>query len=262
MGLFSSNKICAVCGKPCGIIKFALKDKLFCCADCFKAADFTSSTRIFEMTPDEVKKVISERDKQKEKISGFHTTKSVGNWLKIDESKREWFIPSNNLRKSEEPHIHSYDDVLDFELLEDGGSIVKGGVGRAIVGGILFGGAGAIVGGVTGKKKAKATCTSLKVKITLNDISSPAEYINLITSETKKSDKYYINCQKQAQEIISIFQVMCESNKLHEQNKYQNDLTISNTNWDEEILKLKSLLDAGAISKGEFEAMKKKLLGL
>jgi hypothetical protein len=36
------------------------------------------------------------------------------------------------------PKIYNYSDIVDFELLEDGESITKGGLGRAITGGLLF----------------------------------------------------------------------------------------------------------------------------
>lgn len=55
------------------------------------------------------------------------------------------------------PKIYKYSDIVDYELLEDGESITKGGLGRAVVGGALFGGVGAVVGGVTGHKK-KYSC--------------------------------------------------------------------------------------------------------
>ncbi len=49
--------------------------------------------------------------------------------------------------------IFEFSNLLNFELLEDGETITKGGLGRAVAGGLLFGGVGAIVGGVTGGKK-------------------------------------------------------------------------------------------------------------
>ncbi|EPZ54444.1 hypothetical protein H477_3583 [[Clostridium] sordellii ATCC 9714] len=49
--------------------------------------------------------------------------------------------------------MYNYKDIIEFELLEDGESITKGGLGRAVAGGVLLGGVGAIVGGVTGIEK-------------------------------------------------------------------------------------------------------------
>ena len=46
-----------------------------------------------------------------------------------------------------------YSDIVGVELLENEVVVKKGGVGRAIVGGLLFGGVGAIVGATNVKKQ-------------------------------------------------------------------------------------------------------------
>lgn len=261
MGFFSLKATCAICGNDCGLNRFQIKDKLWCCPNCFKAAGLTATSPIGAMSAADIKNIISQRKVDGDKLSTFQITKEVGGWLKIDENKHEWYIPDGFAGRAKNPRIHSYDDVLDFELLEDGGSIAKGGLGRAVAGGLLFGGVGAIVGGSTGKKKSKSTCTSLKIKITLNDMATPTEYINMITAETKKSGILYQTCEKQAQEILSIFQVMCENNKSQNINNIQDPSSQSNSTADE-ILKFKQLLDNGVITDEEFEAKKKQLLGI
>ena len=67
-------------------------------------------------------------------------------------------------------------------------SIAKGGIGRAAVGGILFGGAGAIVGAST--RKQKEVCDSLQVKVTVKGYKDPAFFIKLISTGTKKALRY------------------------------------------------------------------------
>ncbi len=258
MGLFSSKATCAVCGEICGSKKFPIKDKLWVCQKCYKAAGFTVLVPTKTMTAETIKETIKSREVNAKKLETFQVTKEVAGWLKVDENAREWFIPDGFGGKVKNPRIHSYDDVVDFELLEDGGSIVKGGLGRAVAGGILFGGVGALVGGATGKRTGKPTCTSLKIKITLNDMASPTEYIYLITSETKKNSIIYRTYANQAQEILSLFQVMCDSNK-------KAPVTPSverEQSAADEIVKFKQLLDSGIITEEEFEAKKKQLLGL
>lgn len=43
--------------------------------------------------------------------------------------------------------IYSHSDVIEYELLENGETVTKGGIGRALAEGVLFGGVGAVVGG-------------------------------------------------------------------------------------------------------------------
>ena len=149
-------------------------------------------------------------------------------------------------------------DIIDFEIIEDESTVSKGGVGRAIIGGTLFGEIGAIVGGKIGHKY-KQTCTNLKIKITLNSINNPVEYITFINTETKKDSILYKNSINIAQEIISILQVICENNKNINMSQQLNSPSVSNI---DEIKKYKDLLDCGAITEDEFQIKKKELLNL
>ncbi len=261
MGFFSMKVVCSVCENECGLNRFQIKDKGWVCPKCFKEAGLSATSPVRTMSAEDIKNIIAKKKVDADKLMSFNITKEIGAYLKVDENRKEWYIPDGFLGKTKNPRIHSYDDVLDFELLEDGGSIAKGGLGRAVAGGLLFGGVGAVVGGVTGKKKSKQTCTSLKIKITLNDMTTPTEYINLITTETKKSSFIYQTCEKQAQEILSLFQVMCEQNK-NAQEELQSNSVIQEISSADEIKKYKTLLDDGIITQEEFDAKKKQLLGL
>lgn len=190
-----------------------------------------------------------------ENLQKFTSTKKVAGILYIDESKKLWAIPQgifNNKIKE----VHEYSDILSYEIVEDGNSISKGGVGRAIVGGLLFGGVGAIVGGVTGHK-SKATCTKLEVIIKLNSMSKPLEKITLISTETRKDNLLYSAAIKRAQEIAAILEIMCNGN-----NKIDVQPSVQQISGADEILKYKSLLDQGIITEEEFEAKKKQILNL
>lgn len=259
MGLFSPKVVCSVCGKECGLNRYQIENKEWCCSECFSKAGFKAMTSITIMNAETIRATIQKREQDKTSLQSFRITREVARWLKIDENRKEWYIPDGFAGKAKNPRIHRFDEILGYELLEDGDSITKGGLGRAVAGGLLFGGVGAVVGGVTGKKKTKNTCTSLRVKITLNDITMSTEYINLIASETKKNGILYKTCEAQAQEIVSILQVICESCKAPQGIEYKVEPTLSAA---DEIMKFKQLLDAGVITQEEFEAQKKQLLGL
>lgn len=189
----------------------------------------------------------------------FNITKKIGNYFYIDENHKKWTIPQGLLKnKIIQSKIYNYTDILDFELIEDGNSVSKGGIGRAIVGGALFGGIGAIVGATTGHKQ-KQTCSILQIKIILNSMNSPIEYITLINTEIKKSSNTYKLSFNIAQQILSVLQIICESNKSQKLLKETNHEPSSNI---DEIRKYKQLLDCGAITEEEFNIKKKKLLNL
>lgn len=104
--------------------------------------------------------------------------------------------------------IFNFNDIIDFELLEDDISIASGGLGRALIGGAALGGAGAIVGAVTGKKVTKKKVTKLIVKITLNDFDFPCIMITLIDKPTKTSSKDYQKAFNEAHQLLSMLNVM------------------------------------------------------
>lgn len=137
--------------------------------------------------------------------SQINPDKKIGSYFWVDTNLQKWCIPQGKLKKM----VYSYTDIMDFELIEDGNTVTKGGLGRAVAGGVLFGGVGAIVGGVTGGKKTTQTCSKLQIKIVIKDINSPILYIDLISFETKKDTAVYKSAIEAAQEIIAVLQIMC-----------------------------------------------------
>lgn len=134
----------------------------------------------------------------------------------------------------------------------------KGGLGKAAVGGALFGGVGAVVGGSTGSKKTKQVCEKLNIKITLKNMNNPIQYIHLINSPTKKDSMIYKSIYSTAQECLASLQVMCDS----VQANAPVESNVSGLSQADELLKFKQLLDSGVITQEEFDAKKKQLLGL
>lgn len=153
--------------------------------------------------------------------------------------------------------VCNYDDLLSYELLEDGNSVTSGGLGGAAAGALLFGGTGAIIGGVTGKKKTEKEISSLKIKITLKGVSTAPLYINLLAIRSNSMSATYRAAYEQAQQILSTLDQITAA--VGEQN---NQSTPPQASAADEILKYKNLLDMGAITQEEFDAKKKELLGL
>lgn len=189
----------------------------------------------------------------------FTPTRKIGSYFAVDENACLWAIGTGMFPSLKNAIPHSYDDIVDFELIEDDSSVIKGGVGSAIAGGILFGGVGAIVGGATGKKKLNQACTNLMIKITINNMAAPVEYIKLISSTTNKNSMIYRSAYQDAQEIISLLQLICN------QRNTMSDTTKESAQQSspaDEIYRYKALMDNGIITEEEFKAKKKQLLGL
>lgn len=191
---------------------------------------------------------LKRRKERSKKIKGsFKETNRIGNYIGVDDNQKRWATYDEyGLIDA----VHDYDDVVSFELLEDGNSVAEGGIGRALVGGALFGIAGAVVGGVTGRK-TKEMCNSLKIKVTIKKTSYPTVYIPFITEPTRKDSIEFKSFSDTAQRCMSVFQLICENKK-----------KVSNLMAPDEIKKYKELLDSGAITQEEYEKKKAELLEL
>lgn len=145
------------------------------------------------------------RDEEKSIRKKFNPDRK-NSYLQIDTDNKLFKVKNLSCNK-----IFNFDDIIDFELLEDDISVASGGLGRALVGGIALGGAGAVVGAVTGKKVTKKKITKLLVKLTLNDFDFPCILITLIDKPTKTASKDYQKAFNEAHQLISILNVMTNS---------------------------------------------------
>lgn len=89
-----------------------------------------------------------------------------------------------------------YSEIIGCETVED--SEVTGGIGRAIIGGIVAGGAGAVVGAITAKKRIQ----NYKIIIYTNRITNPIESIILIEKETRTDSTEYQEAKWFSENII------------------------------------------------------------
>lgn len=255
MGLFSKKETCSICNKEQTKLKIS---NGYICSNCLRSTGLKLPlpSPLKTYTIDDINNLILSNKRNKELIETFNATKKIGTYIEFDDNNKKWLIPDGFNGKKKNPKVYNYKDIIEFELLEDGDSITKGGLGRAIAGGVLLGGVGAVVGGVTGKKKTKSIVNSLQIKITLNDINNPTIYIPLIHSKTKTSSFIYKTSYKFAQEILSTLSVITENSEI--------DANVNNSSYSaaDEILKFKKLLDNGIITNDEFNIKKKELLGL
>ena len=239
-----AKKMCVVCNRGLNIFtaKTIISDGIVC-DKCLMEANIMEITNPRTYDTDAIKSLISEREKI---IQMFSATKEIGGHIKVDEGNGLFAVDNK---------IFGYNNLLSYELLENGEAIVKGGLGSAVVGGLLFGGVGAIVGGATGGRTARGVCASMKLRITLKNCHCDMIYVYFITSEIRKDTFTYKKAQDSAQRCMAALDIIMNANRA------QKTSTLSYSEADE-LVKFKNLLDSGAISQEEYDAKKKQLLGL
>lgn len=214
------------------------------------------------VTFSDVNDILEPNKLQESNVEGknaFIATKSVGGYFGVNEETKQWAIGKGLVPSLSNAAIFSYNDIIDFEFFENGSSIVKGGGGSVGTALPFFGGNGMLISSLNAPIETEQTCTSLNIKITINNMDTPTAYINLISSPTNKEEFAYTAAFRNAQEILSILQLICKS---CQSENVSEDKTTTAQEWSaaDEIRKFKELLDEGIITDEEFKAKKKQLL--
>ncbi|MGG7077594.1 DUF4428 domain-containing protein [Clostridium sardiniense] len=200
---------CDVCGNKLGLLNHQCQNG-FICGSCSRTyTDYIGTTMINykKINIQELQSVYDKVQIFKNDLINFKPTKSVGIYLCVNDETKKWYIPTNKIG-SIGPRIFKFSDLVSYEVLEDGDTITSGGLGRAVAGGVLFGGVGAIVGGVTGKKRTKKLVKSLSVRVVVDTIERPYEIISLITKETKTNSSTYTKAMQDINEIVSVLEII------------------------------------------------------
>jgi hypothetical protein len=133
-----------------------------------------------------LKKIEEEKNEKKKSKFGEEFIE-LGHDVVINDKTNKIFINS---------HEYNFDDILDFSVQDNSVTIHTGStstaktntrsmIGRAAVGGVLFGGTGAVIGGATAKRDIYNSGSSSSVNhdysviITVNNITHPNETVKL-----------------------------------------------------------------------------------
>ncbi|PZL71036.1 hypothetical protein CI088_14265 [Enterococcus plantarum] len=255
-------KTCKICEKKIGglnIFKFTTRDKYTVCFNCVRKAGYSMMVTYADINKLTLEDIKNNKDKIAQKIqviqeelNDFSPSRDIEGLIEVDMSSGKFrvngFLTNAN--------IYSINLINGYEIVENGNTVSSGGLGRAAVGAIAFGGAGAIVGAVTGKKTTAAVVESLKIKINLNNLDTPVIYVNLITKATKQSSNNYKSAIRKADTVVATLDILIKQfDKKGSSNSKNESIT-------EEIRNYKQLLDDGIITPAEFEIKKKELLNL
>lgn len=172
--------------------------------------------------------------------------------------------------------IIPFNNIISVEMTENSNVITQkslgGTVGGAVVGGVLAGGAGAIIGGLSSTAKQNSLISSVKVKMLLRNCSEPSitlECFNAMTMTVEgkpikpDSMESYIYRQglQHAQRITDILSVIIDSVQQEvAQTAPQVQSQSQPSSVADELTKLADLKEKGILSEQEFMEQKAKLL--
>lgn len=194
----------------------------------------------------------AERKEQSDYIKQFpkHSKKVVAG-VYYDEETDELLINRNSLINIHTTIVKA-SDVRSFQMIQDGQQSEKFGLGGAAIGGIIFGPVGLLSGFLF--KKKKNTISDVRVRIFT---SEKYHDIRLLSSEAKANSLIAKAALKQAETVGGFIQQLIIKN---EDSTASATLPTSTTSTADELLKLKSLLDAGVLTQEEFNEQKAMVL--
>lgn len=239
MGIFGKKQSCAICDGKIGIMYNKYPDGTIC-SKCIDSINGISDTHINTVSEfKEFKLYLDER------ASIDFPVQDKKRPFEADRSLQLLHFPSKYGR------VFKFSELDSVELVEDGEVVSKSGLGRAVAGGLLFGGAGAIVGGITGKKD-KSMVNNISLRINFNNPWIKIEELKLLEVQTKKDSLLYkttITYVKKLKDELESY--------------VTKDVPVSSgASEADELLKFKSLLDAGVITQEEFDKKKQQILGI
>lgn len=171
----------------------------------------------------------------------------------VDEENEKIVFITNNTQNelTFKKEFFSFSDIIGVELISNGKTTVSKKsttrtIGGAIVGGVIAGGAGAIIGGLSGDTKQNDVITMYEVKILLRSIEKSS--LNWY-AETANANKI--------KDIVSV--IIDKTDKKHEIIKEKTQTQAVNSIADE-LFKMNELKEKGIITEQEFINQKQKIL--
>lgn len=157
--------------------------------------------------------------------------------------------------------IFEHKDILSSELFEDGEILTKtvrsSQVIGTAVGGVLLGGVGAVIGGLSGKKVEKGKIKRIELRLVVNDPANPVHDICFLHNEIKRDGTIYKTVSDKARQWQARLDVLIKRADSEDKTINANDTSSSIA---DELKKLAELRDAGILSIDEFQQQKSRLL--
>ena len=199
-------------------------------------------------------------------------TREIGNYLFIMDD----FFKVLVLVGPGHHEIFNYSDIIEVSYEENGSQLYTKSAGRtvggAIVGGVLLGGAGAVVGGLSGASKQNKEIKNMDIKILLRSTSRTSCVLHfkdvdrVLKTKDDADRRLYETYVKNANQAKDVLSVIIDNAKQAStpiaQPIAQPVVAPASSSVADELAKLAKLKADGILTEEEFQAQKSKLLGL
>ena len=126
------------------------------------------------------------------------------NWQKVGSFDNAYlYINENDKKVLINNHEYNFKDIISADLMEDEKEYTNSYARKSALSNKSF----------YGSSSTTKFCTKLQIKIVLNSMTNPQEYITFINKRTWKSRKKYKNAYDMAQKFLSTLQVIIKNNK-------------------------------------------------
>lgn len=106
--------------------------------------------------------------------------------------------------------IYHIDKILSVQISENGRSILGSDlgntIGMAVIGGLVFGGAGAVVGAIAGQNAKKVSDVS--IVLSLDDLTTPFVSLNFMTQEVSRGSQEHMEALSEANKWMGIINIL------------------------------------------------------
>lgn len=167
-----------------------------------------------------------------------------------------------------DPRVFGFKDLLGVEVVENDVTVVvtktsrSSQLGGALMGGVLFGGVGAMVGGLSGKKvsTSRGRIKAVQLRVLVNDTVQPLFTVDFLGTEVAENDIRYRKASEQAHHWHDVIKVLIHRADAEAEPVPAPATAQSNVSIADELRKLADLKTSGILTDEEFNAQKRALL--
>ena len=182
----------------------------------------------------------------------------------IDDSQERFCFIKPGVRTRD---IIPFSNILGVEIIEDGNTISYASrssqAAGALIGGLAFGGVGAIIGGLSGSRRQSRKVSKLQIRVTVLDSRNQVvtHSLDLLSEPIKTDNQLFTDAMNNARNWKSLLENLIkkadreDSKKTDVANKQEHPLSVA-----DELTKLAGLKKEGILTEEEFEQQKNKLL--